>query len=296
MRIGCFALVEPFSGMKLQFALIREMGFEFADLTDNHNGGMLGVEYGFSASVSLDSHPEKIREMVRSAGIHLTSVCAHANLLDPPSPDVYATTEIIKAVRLAHLLGVKQVITTEGDPKTAFGHRLTFAQKIFAIEEKLYAPIQWAKELGVELLIEPHGPITGSVESMAELLDRLGHEKSVGVCLDTGNSWLAGSEPLAYVEAFGKRIKHVHWKDLGSHWLPQRGKLFGCGMSDMALGDGVINIREIVFALQQVAFDGDTTLEIAGRNNLILSAKRLRHWVSAAAGLEPDSTVFETRV
>ena len=115
MIIGCFALVEPFSPMERQFAAIREMGIEYADLTDNHNGGMLGVEYGFTASFSLDSHPAKIRDLAKKAGITLTSVCAHANLLDATSPDVYGTCEIVKAVRLAHLLGVKQVITTEGE-------------------------------------------------------------------------------------------------------------------------------------------------------------------------------------
>ncbi len=80
MIIGCFALVEPFSPVKRQFEAIREMGIEYADLTDNHNGGMLGVEYGFTASVSLDSHPAKIRELADDTGITLTSVCAHANL------------------------------------------------------------------------------------------------------------------------------------------------------------------------------------------------------------------------
>ena len=121
MKIGCFALVEPFSPMERQFAAISEMGIKYADLTDNHNGGMLGVEYGFTASLSLDSHPEKIRKMAAAAGITLTSVCAHANLLDPAGPDRYGTSEIIKSIRLAKLLGIKHVITTEGDPKTAFG-------------------------------------------------------------------------------------------------------------------------------------------------------------------------------
>lgn len=291
MKLGCFALIQPFTDMKRQFEVIREMGFEFADLTDNHNGGMLGVEYGFSPSISLDIHPQKIREMLQSAGITLTSICAHANLLDPLSPDVYATTEIIKAIRLAHLLGVKEVITTEGDPKTSFGHHLTHAQRIFAIEERLHAPIQWAEEVGVDLLMEPHGVITGSVESMSELLGRLGHEKTVGVCLDTGNAWLAGSEPLEYIETFGTRIRHVHWKDLGTGWLSKRGKLFGCGMSDVALGDGLIGIRDIVLALQKIAFDGNTTLEVAGKENVILSAKRLRDWLAAAVGKESPSTV-----
>ena len=55
MKIGCFALVLPFAPMERQFQLIREMGIDFADITDNHDGGMLGVEYGFAASISLDS-------------------------------------------------------------------------------------------------------------------------------------------------------------------------------------------------------------------------------------------------
>jgi inosose dehydratase len=278
MKIGCFALIEPFTVMERQFESIRNMGFEFADVTDNHDGGMLGVEYGFSSSISLDSHPEKIRTMIRSSGITLTSICAHANLLDPPSPDRYGSSEIIKAIRLAHLLGIKHVITTEGDPKTQFGHSLTPEQRLFSIKEKLYAPIEWAEELSVELLIEPHGIVTGSPDGMATILDEVGHKDSVGICLDTGNSWLAGVEPLEYIARFGERIKHVHWKDLGAEWLSKRGQVYGCGMSTIALGDGLIDIAEIVAALNRIGFKGETTLEIAGRDNVICSAQRLREW------------------
>jgi len=178
MKIGCFALVEPFSPMERQFQAISEMGIQYADLTDNHNGAMLGVEYGFTASISLDSHPKKIREMVEAAGITLTSVCAHANLLDPASPDTYGTNSITKAVRLASLLG----------------------------------------------------------------------------------------------------IKHVHWKDMSSEWQEQRGKQYGCGMAVIPLGDGVIDIEAIVKAFKKSGFDGATTLEIAGPDNVIKSIERLNEW------------------
>lgn len=281
MRIGCFALVEPFCPMSRQFHAIAEMGIQYADLTDNHEGGMLGVEYGFAASVSLDSHPAKIREMAEAAGVTLTTFCAHANLLDPPSPDVYGTHQIIKAIRLAHLLGIKHVITTEGDPKTEFGHRLTTEQAIFAICERLYAPIRWAQELGIGLLLETHGRVTDSVEDMGRLLDALGHEQTVGICLDTGNSWLGGAEPLDYVKTFGDRIKHVHWKDMGLEWEQKRGSLFGCGMATVALGDGVIDLPAIVRALQGIGFDEATTLEIAGPENIRTSVARLNQWAAA---------------
>ena len=63
MKIGCFALVEPFTPMERQFELIRNLGIHYVDLTDNHDGASLGVEFGFAASVSLDSHPAKIRQL-----------------------------------------------------------------------------------------------------------------------------------------------------------------------------------------------------------------------------------------
>jgi inosose dehydratase len=278
MKIGCFALVQPFSGMRRQFELIREMGFAYADLTDNHDGATLGTEYGFSASFSLDSHPDTILEMVRENGLTLTSVCAHANLLDPTSPDRYATAQIIKAIKLAHFLGVNQVITTEGDPKTDFGHNLTADERLFSIREKLHEPVRWAKNFGIELLLEPHGILTDTVDGMGRVLDALGNEETIGINLDTGNSWLGGGDPLEFVNTFGTRIKHVHWKDMPEEWIPKRGTLFGCGMGLIPLGDGVVGIEPIVKALLAQGFDGPTTLEIAGEAAVKLSAERLQNW------------------
>lgn len=278
MRIGCFALIEPFSAMRRQFECIRAMGFDDADLTDNHDGATLGTEYGFSASFSLDSHPETILGMVREFDLTLTSVCAHANLLDPTAPDRYGTAQIIKAIKLAHFLGVKQVITTEGDPKTDFGHALSDEQRLFSIQEKLHEPIRWAEQFGIDLLLEPHGILTDTVEGMTRILDALGHEETVGINLDTGNSWLGGGDPLEFVKTFGSRIKHVHWKDMPEEFLPQRGTVFGCGMGLIPLGDGLVGIEAIVKELLATGFDGPTTLEIAGEEAVKLSAERLREW------------------
>ncbi len=278
MKIGCFALIQPFAGMRRQFELIRQLGFDYADLTDNHDGATLGTEYGFAASFSLDSHPRVIREMVADFGLTLTSVCAHANLLDPTSPSRYGTAQIIKAIKLAHFLGVRQVITTEGDPKTDFGHRLTEDQRLFSIREKLYEPILWAEEFGIELLLEPHGILTDTVPGMSRILDALGHEKTVGINLDTGNSWLGGGDPLQFVKQFQTRIKHVHWKDMPAEMAAQRGKMFGCGMGLIPLGDGVVGIEAIVKELKKIGFDGPTTLEVAGEAAVKTSAERLRQW------------------
>jgi inosose dehydratase len=278
MKIGCFALVQPFSNMRRQFEAIRELGIDYADVTDNHDGATLGTEFHFSASISLASHPDRIREMLGDTGITLTAVCAHANLLDPTAPDTYGTAQIIKAIQLAHYLGITQVITTEGDPNTAFGHGLTDDQRLFTIREKLHWPIRWAKRLGIELLLEPHGVVTDNVKMLGQLLEELGEPGTVGVNLDTGNAWLGGADPLEYVAVFGDRIRHVHWKDMPASWLPKRGTMYGCGMATIPLGDGVVGIERIVAELKRIGFDGPTTLEIAGAEAVKLSAQRLRDW------------------
>ena len=279
MIIGCFALIEPFTPMERQFEAIAEMGIKYADLTDSHDGASLSAEYGFGAAISLDGHPGRIRDMVAAAGLTLTTVCAHANLLDAASPEVYGTFQIVKAVRLAALLGIKHVITTEGDPKTDFGHNLTEAEQMFTIREKLQTPIAWARELGVEILLETHGQITDSVERMGDLLDVIGCDDAIGICLDTGNSWLGGAEPLDYITTFGKRIGHVHWKDMPAEMEAKRGEMFGCGMAVIPLGDGVIDLPPIIATLQEIGFEGGTTLEIAGGDNVKKSVERLNGWL-----------------
>ena len=281
MKIGGFALMEPFTPMRRQFEVIRSLGIKYADLTDNHDGATLGTEYGFAASFSLESHPKVILDMVQEFGLTLTSVCAHANLLDPSSPARYGAAQIIKAIKLAHFLGVKQVITAEGDPQTEFGHKLTDGERLFSIREKLYEPILWAKELGIEFLLEPHGVMTDTVANMTRVLDALGHEQTVGINLDTGNSWLGGGDPLQFVKTFKKRIKHVHWKDMPQEMEAKRGTMFGCGMALIPLGDGVVGIDKIVKELKKIGFNGPTTLEVAGADNVKVSVQRLNHWSKA---------------
>lgn len=276
--IGCFALIEPFRDLRRQFHAIAEMGFRHADLTDNHDGALLGNEFGFTAAASLDAPAYELSGMVRDAGLTLTAVCAHANLLDPTAPHTYGTAQIIKAIKLAHFLGVKQVITTEGDPKTDFGRRLSADERVFCIAEKLYHPACWAEALGVELLLEPHGAVTDDIDATARVLDRLDRPGTIGLNLDTGNLWLGRGDPLAYIARFGQRIRHVHWKDLGPEWVARRGQQHGCGMGTSALGDGVIGLPAIASALRRVGFSGPTTLEVAGREAVLASARRLEEW------------------
>ncbi|MDX1640298.1 MAG: sugar phosphate isomerase/epimerase family protein [Balneolaceae bacterium] len=274
-KVGCFALVNPFQTLDKQLDQIEEWGFKYADVTDNSDGACLGNEFGFTAMASLDANPIDIKKMFDDRDITISSVCAHANLLDPSAPWRYGTSQIIKAVRMAATIEVEHVITTEGDPETEFGHRLSDDEALFIIREKLHEPLRLAEDLGVKILMEPHGRITDSAEHMEKLLDSANSD-ALALNLDTGNYWLGGENPVDFVNRFGEKIEHVHWKDMPEEFLSQRGDIFGCGMTTIALGQGEVDIEGVVEALKKTGFTGHTTLEIAGEQAVLDSYKYLK--------------------
>ena len=275
MKVGCFALVDPFSVVDHQLERIAGLGFKYADVTDNHPGGLLGNEFGFTGALSLDSNPTDVKGMFDKHGLTITSVCAHANLLDATSPAVYGTVEILKAIRLAAGLGVKDVITTEGDPKTEWGHNLSDAERVFVVAEKLHEPVRLAKAMGVRILLEPHGILTDSIDGMQAILDKLGNPDNLGVNMDTGNSWLGGADPVAMAKTFKEIIWHVHWKDLPADWEAKRGTMYGCGFGPIALGEGVIDVAGVFEALKDGVAEY-STLEVGGDDNMLKSYEYLK--------------------
>lgn len=275
IKVGCFALVNPFATLDKQLDQIKEWGFNYADLTDSTDGACLGNEYGFTAVASLDANPFDLLRMFESRGLTMSSVCAHANLLDPSAPWRYGTAQIIKAVKIAGVIGVKHVITSEGDPKTEFGHQLTDEEAVFTIVEKLNAPLEVAKDYGVKILIEPHGKISDSMVLLEKVIDRCNSD-ALALNLDTGNFWLGGGDSLDFIKKFGSKIEHVHWKDMPAEFESQRGEIFGCGMATIPLGTGMVDIKAIYKALVDNGFDGYSTLEIAGEKSVLDSYEFLK--------------------
>ncbi len=276
MKVGCFALVDPFSLLDHQLERVAGLGFKYADVTDNHPGGILGREFGFTATASLDDNPADVLGLFEKHGLTATSVCAHANLLDPSSPARYATNELMKAVRLAAGMGVKDVITTEGDPKSAWGHSLSWDEKVFIVAEKLHEPVRLAETYGVRILLEPHGVLTDSIKGIQAIMDRLGNPEVLGVNMDTGNSWLGGADPVEMSKAFKDKIYHLHWKDLPADWEELRGTMYGCGFGPIALGEGVIDIAGVYEVLKDAPNLEYSTLEVGGDENMLKSYAYLK--------------------
>ncbi len=268
MNIGVFLLIKPFASVAEQLQAAKEMGFDCADITDTNAGGSMLGSAGFSPTVSLDDNPFDVLRLFEQYGIRPATVCAHATLLEPSNPGKYATAEIVKAVKFAAAIGIKDVVTTETHPQSDWAEKLTYDQRVFIIAEKLYTPVQMASDYGVRILLEPHGPITDSIKGIQDVMDMLGNPPSLGVNLDTGNSWLGGADPVEMARVFKDKIHHVHWKDLGPEWVEKRGTLYGCGFSTIALGDGVIDIKGVCDVLKDADIES-STLEIIGSEDIL---------------------------
>lgn len=263
MNLGVFLLIKPFASVEEQLKSAKSMGFTCADITDTNAGGSMLGTAGFSPTVSLDDNPFDVKRLFDKYGMKISTVCAHANLLDPSKPSRYGTAEIMKAIRLAAAIGVKDVITTENEPHTEWAEKLTFDQRTFIIAEKLFEPVKMAGDYGVRILLENHGPVTDTEKGLKQIFELLDNHPALGLNLDTGNSWLGGSDPFELAKIFKDKIHHIHWKDLGEEWLPKRGKQYGAGFSTIAMGDGIINIRGVCEVLKDTDIE-NSTLEIVG--------------------------------
>jgi len=267
MNVGVFLLIQPFASVDVQLGHAKEMGFAYADITDTNAGGSMLGTAGFSPTVSLDENPFEVKRLFDKHGITPSTVCAHAGLMEPSNPGIYSTAEIMKAVKFAAAIGVKDVVTTDTHPQSDWAENLSYEERVFIIAEKLYTPVKMAADYGVRILLEPHGPITDSIKGIQDVFDRLGNPESLGVNLDTGNSWLGGADPVEMARVFKDKIHHVHWKDLGEEWVEKRGTMYGCGFSTIALGDGVIDIKGVCDVLKDCDIES-STLEIMGEPDI----------------------------
>lgn len=276
MKIGLFLLIQAFSSVETQLKLASEMGFDCADVTDTNAGGSMLGTAGFSPTVSLDDNPFDVKRLFDKYNMTVSTICAHANLLDPSKPSRYSTAEIMKAIKMAAAIGVKDIVTTDSEPHTEWAAKLSMDQRAFVMAEKLYEPCRMAQDYGVRILLEPHGPVTDAVEGLRLVFKYLDNAPALGINLDTGNSWIGLGDPVAIAKEFKDKIHHIHWKDLGPEWVEKRGKVFGTGFSNIAIGDGMVDIKGVCDVLKDANIETSTLEIIAPKETLLKSVAYLR--------------------
>jgi sugar phosphate isomerase/epimerase len=120
--------------------------------------------------------------------------------------------------------------------------------------------------------IEPHGYYTTKPEFMERMLAFV-DSPYLRMNMDTGNTFIAGQDPVAFLNKFRSKVSHVHVKDVSDSLAASlRGELTGIAVSQCAIGDGVNahNIKNCFDVLVDLKYDGVVSLECEGQGGSMI--------------------------
>ncbi len=116
-------------------------------------------------------------------------------------------------------------------------------------------------EKGVRMAVHHHmGTVVQTAEDVDRLMENCG--PSVGLLLDTGHMTFAGGDPLAVAKRHGKRIVHVHCKDIRRYALTacqRRDVSFSAAVLEglfTAPGDGIVDYKGLFAILAAAGYSG----------------------------------------
>ncbi len=132
-----------------------------------------------------------------------------------------------------------------------------------------------AEPRGILIGIEPHQQYTRSPAGLDRILG-LVDSPAVGVNFDTGNSYLAGEDPIAWLQRVGHRLVHLHAKDISIvHSQSERGKVSGTPVG-CACGEGVIDWAKVVEICRPLPRDIVLSVECGTVDQAARSIQHLR--------------------
>ena len=221
------------------------LGYEYVEPMV-HWGRELLSEAGYFHSVSMLDDPFRVKRACEKAGVKLSGLSAHCPLCKPE-----ISTEYLKqAIRFAAECGAPVVNTDEG-PKAPW---TTEDEDHVLMKYALTEAAKLAEPRGVLIGIEPHQQYSKSPDGL-EKIRRLVSSPCIGINFDTGNSYLAGQDPIAWLRRVRPHLVHVHAKDISVQQSDaERGKVTGTPVG-CACGDGVVDYAAVVEICRQAARD-----------------------------------------
>lgn len=176
-------------------------------------------------------------------------------------------------VRTAKRAGAKVVRIAIGGRRY---EQFDTAEQFKAFAERSWTSIQLAEPVvarhRMRLAIENHKDFR--VPEMLDMLERLDSEY-VGVCVDTGNSFALLEDPMDVVRAYAPWAHSVHLKDMAICEYDD-----GFLLADVLLGDGLLDLAEMVRILRKARPDIRFGLEMAARDPLKVPCLTEKYWAT----------------
>lgn len=217
---------------------------------------------GYFPHLSMLEDPVVWRRKMEAKGVTFSQVDA-AYPLSRLDGLTIGVQYIEKAIRWAKLAGCPCVDTT--DNKT-LPEGMTDREGLQVLKTAYGQILKVAEAHQVIINVEPHGYFTTNPTFMAEILDFY-PSPYLRMNMDTGNTFIAGEDPVPFVQQFKDRISHVHVKDVSEELArAMRGEMTGIALSHCAIGEGVNagGIEACVRILQDHGYDGVYSMECDG--------------------------------
>lgn len=230
-------------------------------------GLMDGVNWvhglGYWPHIAMYEDPLLLRRKMESYGVQFSQVDAAYPLSGCDGP-LRGVPYVMKAIAWAHQVGCPRVDTTDGLHAPA---GLKDEEAMDLMKRSYQQIIEVAEAHQVVVNIEPHGYFTTNPEFMERML-AFCKSPYLRLNMDTGNTFIAGQDPAAYLSRFIDRLNHVHVKDVSpSLAAATRGKQTGIPISHCALGEGVNgeNIKKCLTLMRDHGYSGVLSMECEGQ-------------------------------
>ena len=200
-----------------------------------------------------------------------------------PEGSAFGVQYVQQSIRFAAELDCHMVDTVDGAQEIEGLTR----EEVFRITCDNYRQVlPWAEDYGVIINVEPHGPYTNDPDFMQRLFKHFDSEW-LRCNFDTGNSFIAGHDPLEYLKILRPWVSHCHIKDVSAGLAAAvRGEETGIACSEVPIGGGVNagNIRKCLDYLQETGWSGVVSLECYGADDNIRQSVEFLRGVVGTAG------------
>ncbi len=229
--------------------------------------GVAGLQIGVDGWTA--EFAGKVRDTRESYGLYLEGSIA----LPKNEGDV---ARFDRAVRAGKEAGAVIYRSATGGRRYELFSRL---EDFKAFKEQAWRSMQLAQPVaqrhGVKIGIENHKDFEA-----AELAGMLGKLSSgnIGACIDTGNSIALLEDPMMTVETLAPYVVTTHFKDMAVQSADD-----GFLLSEVPLGEGILDLVKIVRTLEKVAPSLAFNLEMITRDPLSIPCLTEKYWATFPA-------------
>jgi sugar phosphate isomerase/epimerase len=239
-----------------QFA--KDHGLEYVEF-GTIDGDYFIQALGFSPHIPLHSDPLLLKRYLDSLGLRMSQLDA-AYPMSCPEGQYRGVGYTLRAIQFAKAVGCPCVDTTDGARKP---EGYTDKEVMALIKQYYRIVLEWAERYEIIINVEPHGRYTTNPDTMEQILGFF-DSPYLQLNLDTGNTFIAGQDPVKFLQRFRHKLSHCHIKDVSESLArAARGQETGIASSVVAIGEGVNaeNIAGCIELLKKIKWDGVLSIE-----------------------------------